>query len=87
MKKSAKCGGRCCEEASLRVARSCLDDADVYHQLIRGIMDDLVQVFPMTRAVALVLEPAPGLPAVVIPIEGSVPGIVGLPDVTYTSND
>lgn len=50
-----------------------------------AVMDRLQRAFPLTESVALVFEPAPGLPAVVVPIAGSVPGVIGLPEVSYTS--
>lgn len=47
---------------------------------LRGaVMDLLARAFPLAEDVALVFEPAPGLPAIVLPIAGSVPGIVGDP--------
>jgi hypothetical protein len=62
-----------------------LDATGTDYEQFRDEVNGAVQlVFPLFTSVAVVVIPAPGMPAVVLPTYGAVPGIIGDPDFEYT---
>lgn len=82
--RSARIGDACLrqitaiEEASVHIARTQLKANGVVssrrsnYALVGAILDELVQIFPMTNNAALLVEVAPGLPPVLIPLCGHI---------------